>query len=323
MIKSIIKRIIKMLKRYYERIRENYEYYMAFIIILLIIVFIVNKIIVVWFDIPNNKINFIDTVITVLFIDFLIDVFKRKEIANKLERCDWAIYDLAIEYFTILEIIFLELGNIEYISKNNLRYYREKLKDELKNIDWNQEVELKTKLGVNYKYSKKELFIIGLKDIESSLEKIMDKYYFNIDDKIFSQLHQIRRNIGLYKFNKKHDFSKFDIEEFSFFIYEQSRIFSKLQKNWYYRQRNWKEEYEKNNDVRYKPKCSLRRLRTLEGYIIEEFVFLKSGVRDEGEILYRFIEAGELKITEKECKAIIKVLGKDKYDINSLFECCN
>ena len=63
--------------------RVKFGYYISLVIILTILRFLVNKIVEVILNTHNHRMNVIDTLIIILFTEFIMEVFRGKENCNK------------------------------------------------------------------------------------------------------------------------------------------------------------------------------------------------------------------------------------------------
>lgn len=63
--------------------RVKFGYYISLVIILTILRFLVNKLVEVILNTHNHRMNVIDTLIIILFTEFIREVFRGKENCNK------------------------------------------------------------------------------------------------------------------------------------------------------------------------------------------------------------------------------------------------
>ena len=89
--------------------RVKFGYYISLVIILTILRFLVNKLVEVILNTHNHRMNVIDTLIIILFTEFIMEVFRGKENTED-----------AFRMFTILNNMGIPLTSADIIKSQNI-----------------------------------------------------------------------------------------------------------------------------------------------------------------------------------------------------------
>lgn len=318
-------RILSTIMRFLQEIKSNLPIYILMIIVFFFITWAVDgkfDLALFHFDkifklAVDSKFSFFNSIATILLVNFIVSEISRGKNANKLERLDYELYDIASKALMNMEIIFDDIPDIKCLS--GLEY---NLRSSVNRSDiWDIEVTIKSTIGYERNLQKHILFKETIEHVRCDIKECMATYMFLADDARFTNLRDVKRIVNARYFDGEANIAEYDPNEFSYYIHELIKFLIDLESFWYKRfsdsDKKYKKIFEANNkgmlfDNCYTYKTNLRRVRFKAGYITDEELARKTGIEEH---YYRLVENRRAKLTTTDCCNILKALGEDlKFD---------